>query len=235
MAPSPGSRAGRLNTMSEKTYAYFTTLMGAVCGYVVIHRFFFPAPLTLRNALVQGLFVGWGFAVVTVEIIARVKATKVNGWTTIFGCGEPGNGMFLRAACARVFLGPVNSPQEAMYWKTQVDGAGRRLCGEHDYILHFPPGGLPPVNGFWSLTMADEKERFVANPINRYCVTDRSGLAQNADGSVDIHLQNAAPAGHESNWLPAPTGKFRLWLRAYIPGAAILDGTFTVPAVELKR
>jgi len=51
---------------------------------------------------------------------------------------------------------------------------------------------------------ADGKERFVANPINRYCVGNQSGLATNADGSVDIYIQKAAPAGHESNWLPAP-------------------------------
>jgi hypothetical protein len=118
-----------------------------------------------------------------------------------------------------------------MYWRTNVDGAGHTLSGEHDYILHFLPGGLPPNDAFWSLTLADAKERFVANPINRYLVGNRSGLTPNADGSVDIYIQNAAPAGHESNWLPAPAGKFRLWLRAYMPGAAILDGEYTVPPV----
>jgi hypothetical protein len=217
--------------MSERAYAYFTALIGAVCGWVIIRWSFSPASLTLRNALVQGVLVGWGLGVVTAEILARVKATRINGWITIYGCGEPGSGMLVRAACARIFLGPVNSPEEAMYWKTQVDGAGHMLSGEHNYILHFPPGGLPPVDAFWSLTMADKKERFVANPINRYCVSDRSGLVPHADGSVDIYLQNAAPAGHESNWLPAPKGKFRLWLRAYMPGAAILDGKYKVPPI----
>ena len=221
--------------MSERTYTYYMALIGLVCGWVVIRWSLSPASLSLRNALVQGVFVGFGLALVTIEIVARVKATRVNGWTTIFGCGDPGNGMFLRAACARIFLGPVNSPQEAMYWKTQVDRAGHVLSGEHNYIVHFPPGGLPPVDAFWSLTMADAKERFVSNPINRYCVSDRSGLVRNADGSVDIYLQNSAPEGHESNWLPAPTGKFRLWLRAYMPSAAILNGTYTVPpVVEVK-
>ncbi|MDQ2948572.1 MAG: DUF1214 domain-containing protein, partial [Acidobacteriota bacterium] len=227
-------RCGCTN-MSERTYAYFTALIAAVCGWVVIHRFFFPASLTLRSALVQGVLVGWGLAVVTVEIIARLKATRVNGWITIYGCGEPGNGMFLRAACTRIFPGPVNSPREAIYWRTQVDGAGQVLSGERNYILRFPPGGLPPVNAFWSLTMADARERFVANPINRYCLSDRSGLAANTDGSVDIYLQNDAPAGRESNWLPTPTGKFRLWLRAYMPGSAILDGTYTVPPVVCAK
>jgi len=217
--------------MSERAYAIYITLIGAICGYVVIHVFFFAHAITVRNGLVQGFFVGFGLAVVTIEIAARIKITKVNGWITAFGCGVPGNGMLTKAAHARIFPGPVNVPQEAMYWRTQVDGAGRTLSGEHDYILHFSPEGLPPNGAFWSLTMADEKERFVANPINRYCVGDRSGLVSNADGSVDIYLQNAAPAGHESNWLPAPTGRFRLWLRAYIPGAAILDGTYSVPPV----
>lgn len=221
--------------MSQRTYSYFMTLIALICGWVVIRRLLSPASLTLRNALVQGFFVGFGLAIVTIEIVARVKATKTNGWITIFGCGEPGNGMFLRAACARIFPGPVHSPQEAMYWRTQVDGAGHALSGEHNYILRFPAGGLPPVDAFWSLTMADAHERFVANPISRYCVGNRSGLESNADGSVDIYLQNAAPEGGKSNWLPAPTGTFRLWLRAYMPGPPILDGTYSVPPVVLVK
>jgi hypothetical protein len=221
--------------MSDKTYAYLMTLIGVICGYVIIRSLLFAGALTLRNALVQGLLVGYGLGLVTIEIFARIKATRVNGWITIFGCGMPGNSMLTRAAHTRIFLGPVNVPQEAMYWRTNVDDAGHTLSGEHDYLLHFPPGGLPPNEAFWSLTMAGSKERFVANPINRYTVGDRSGLAQNPDGSVDIYIQNTAPAGHESNWLPAPADKFRLWLRAYLPGPAILDGKYTVPpVVEVK-
>ncbi len=83
--------------------------------------------------------------------------------------------------------------------------------------------------------MGDARNHFVANPINRYCVSDRSGLAPNPDGSVDIYIQNLAPAGHESNWLPAPLGKFILWLRVYIPGEAILHGECTVPPVAEVR
>ena len=217
--------------MSDRTYAIFMTLIGLVCGWVVIHWSFFPASLTLRNALIQGALVGFGVALVTIEIVARIKTTKVNGWVTAFGCGLPDNGMFTRAAHTRLFPGPINVPQEAMYWRTNVDGAGHMLSGVHDYIIHFPPGGLPPVDAFWSLTMADAKEHFVANPLNRYCVSDRSGLASNTDGSVDIYIQTKTPAGRESNWLPAPAGTFRLWLRAYMPGKAILNRTYAVPPV----
>ena len=221
--------------MGGRAYAIYVTLIGAVCGYVVVQRFLHADSLSLRNALIQGFFVGFGLAVVTIEIFARMKLAKINGWVTAFGCGLPGNGMFTRAAHTRIFPGPINAPEEAMYWKTNVDGAGHALSGDHDYIVHFPPEGLPPNDAFWSLTMADEKERFVANPLNRYLVGDRSGLVANADGSMDVYIQVSAPAGHESNWLPAPPSHFRLWLRAYMPGAAVLAGKYMVPPVVKTR
>ena len=83
--------------------------------------------------------------------------------------------------------------------------------------------------------MADARNRFVANPINRYSVSDRSGLVPNADGSADIYIQNIAPTGYEPNRLPAPGGKFILWLRVYVPGAVILDGTYKVPPVAQAK
>lgn len=221
--------------MSSKLFTVYVGLIGALCGYAVIRRSLAPDVLTLRSALVQGFFVGFGAAIVTIEIVARIRMTRVNGWVTAFGCALPGNGMFTRAAHTRIFPGPINVPQEAMYWRTSVDSAGESLSGDHEYRMHFPAGGLPPNHAFWSLTMADAKERFVANPLNRYLVGDRSGLVAQPDGSVDILIQRHAPSGDASNWLPAPPGDFRLWLRAYLPGAAILDGRYEVPPVVKTR
>jgi hypothetical protein len=185
--------------------------------------------------IIQGILIGAGLAFLTLPIFARTLITKVNGWTTLYGCGEPGNGILLRGACAITFSGPINVPQEAMYWTTKVDGMGQKLSGEHDYIVHFPAGGLPPNQAFWSLTMGDAKNHFVANPLNRYSVGDRSGLAQNPDGSIDIYIQNAAPPGQESNWLPAPAGNFILWLRVYLPGQTVQNGEYQVPPVVIVK
>ncbi len=215
----------------SKISSYLATLVGIVCVYFIARLIFFPQTRTVISDLIQGALIGFGLAFVSAQIYARIKATKVNGWITMFGLGEPRNGMFLRAAHAQLFLGPVNTSQEAMYWWTNSDGAGHTLSGVHDYVMHFPPGGLPPNHAFWSITMGDARNHFVANPINRYSVSDRTGLAPNPDGSVDIYIQNAAPAGHESNWLPAPADNFILWLRVYIPGEAILQGKYTVPPV----
>ena len=184
--------------------------------------------------LVQPIIVGCVLAFLTANILmnAAVKAmtTTVNGWSTILKCGQPGNGILLRAGCAKILPG-TNVAQEAAYWTTVVDGARRRLDGQHQYLLHFPVGQLPPNDAFWSLAMTDVVGYMVSNPIDRYSVGGRSGLVPNADGSIDIYIQRTAPVGRESNWLPAPAGKFKLMLRAYLPRRAVLDGEYHVPPV----
>jgi hypothetical protein len=221
--------------MTNRTTTYLLVLNSAICGYFFFRLFFIPQTRTVRNDIVQGILIGFALSFVTAQIYARIKAKKVNGWITMYGLGKPGNGILFKAACAQIFPGPVNVAEEAMYWTTSGDGAGHVLSGQRKYFMHFPPGGLPPNDAFWSLTMGDGQNRFVENPIKRYSVSDRSGLVPNNDGSIDIYLQNTAPAGHESNWLPAPVGNFILWLRVYIPGAAILRQEYKVPPiVEVK-
>jgi len=184
--------------------------------------------------LVQPIILGGVLAFLTANILmnAAVKAvtTTVNGWSTILKCGQPGNGILLRAGCAKILPG-TNVAEEAAYWTTVVDGAGQRLSGQHDYVLKFPVGQLPPNEAFWSLAMTDVVGYMVSNPIDRYSVGGRSGLVPNADGSINIHIQRTAPSGRESNWLPAPAGNFKLMLRAYLPGRAVLDGEYHVPPV----
>ena len=184
--------------------------------------------------VVQGIIVGAVLAFLTAQIMMNVvmnaATTTVNGWSITMKCGQPGNGILLRAACARI-LPAVNVVQEAAYWTTTVDSTGRTLNGQHQYVLHFPVNQLPPNDAFWSLTMTDVVGYMVSNAIDRSSVGSRSGLVPNADGSIDMYLQRTTPPGHESNWLPAPASNFKLMLRAYQPGRAILDGTYHVPPV----
>jgi hypothetical protein len=102
--------------------------------------------------------------------------------------------------------------------------------------MTFPKGQLPPVDGFWSLTMYDGEYFFVDNPLNRYTLSQRNALKTNADGSTTLYLQHENPGGEkESNWLPAPDGKFVLMLRLYWPqesNPSIIDGTWKIPGVQ---
>jgi hypothetical protein len=186
------------------------------------------------SGVVQGIIMGATFAflsaILVMNSVGRAITTTVNGWSSIRKCGEPGNGILVRAACAKA-LPVVNVFEEAAYWTTTRDGAGKTLSGLHEYVLHFPAGQLPPNDAFWSVTITDVVGYMESNPIGRSSFNDRSNLAKNADGSIDLYLQHEAPTGHEQNWLPTPVRNFKLMLRAYLPGAAILNGTYLVPQV----
>lgn len=186
------------------------------------------------SGVVQGVIIGATLAFLTailvLDAVARSQTRTVNGWSSIRKAGQPGNGLLLRAALQKA-LPVVNVFEEAAYWTANVDGAGNKLTGEHAYRLHFSPGQLPPNGAFWSLTATDTAGYMVSNPSGRSSVDDHSGLVTNPDGSVDILLQPQAPSGPAQNWLPTPTGRFNLMLRAYLPGEAILDGSYKVPPV----
>lgn len=186
------------------------------------------------SGVVQGVIIGATLAFLTtiliLDSVARAETRTVNGWGSIRRAGQPGNGLVVRAALQKA-LPVVNSFEEAAYWTTSVDGAGQKLRGEHAYRLHFPPGQLPPNDAFWSLTATDMVGYMVNIPAGRSSVDDHSGLVTKPDGSVDILLQPQAPSGPAQNWLPTPAGRFKLMLRAYLPGAAIVDGSYDVPPV----
>jgi hypothetical protein len=190
------------------------------------------------SGVVQGIIIGATFAFLTatlvMNVVRRAITTTINGWSSIRKCGVPGNGILVRAACAKA-LPLVNVFEEAAYWTTTRDGAGRTLSGQHEYVLHFPAGQFPPNDAFWSLTLTDVVGYMVSNSIGRSSFNDRSNLAKNADGSIDLYVQQEAPTGHEQNWLPTPARNFKLMLRVYLPGAAILNGTYLVPQILKAR
>ena len=70
-------------------------------------------------------------------------------------------------------------------------------------------------------------------PDNRYALgTKNKTLKFNPDGSLTIYLGNESPGkDKEANRLPAPSGNFSIWLRAYWPDQAILDGTWKPPVI----
>jgi hypothetical protein len=164
--------------------------------------------------------------------------TNVNGWQYMPKTGIYGTNYLQRAFVTAIGLG-ANRPQDAVYPTSDVDAEGKPYSGANKYVMHFPKGQLPPVNGFWSLTMYNGEYFFVANPLNRYSISARQNLKANADGSTDLYIQNESPgADKESNWLPAPTDKFILMLRLYWPkekNPSIVNGTWKIPAVKVVK
>jgi len=173
------------------------------------------------------------------RIMLQFKINKelknVNGWGYTTKTGLYGTDYLMRALVTAIGLG-ANRPQDAIYPTSLKDAEDRAYDGANRYVMRFAKGELPPVQGFWSVTMYDSEYFFVTNPINRYSISPRQNLKSNPDGSVDLHIQKDSPgADKESNWLPAPAGKFILMLRMYWPdetAPSILDGTWTIPPVK---
>jgi hypothetical protein len=157
---------------------------------------------------------------------------QTNGWQYILETGVYGTDYLQRAYITAVALG-ANLAQDKVDMMTQVDGDGNSLDGGNRYVLHFPKGKTPPVQGFWSLTMYNAEHFLVANQLNRYTLNLSSKFRYNHDGSLDLYIQKDSPGkDKESNWLPAPADKFELMLRLYWPKESVIKGTWEPPAVK---
>jgi len=155
----------------------------------------------------------------------------VNGWEFSENLGRYGTRYLWRASVAMFGLG-ANLQEDAVYGRATIDGNSRRLSGANRYVVHFPNGQLPPVNAFWSLTMYDDRQFFVANPIHRFAIGDRDHLKFNSDGSLTLYIQHDRPEPDvESNWLPAPAGNFNIIMRLYWPKKEIIEGSWAPPGI----
>lgn len=160
---------------------------------------------------------------------------EVNGWHIMRKIGVYGTDYLQRAFVTAIGLG-ANRPQDAVYPSSEVDADGKPYSGANNYVMHFAKGQTPPANAFWSLTMYDAQYFFVANPLNRHNLSPRNTLKYNEDGSLDLYLQKDSPGkDKESNWLPAPAGKFALMLRMYWPRESAIDGSWEPPAVRRMK
>lgn len=168
------------------------------------------------------------------------RGTVVDGW----GYPRPDLGNYGQDYLyrAKIALGGLAALPcaEAMYMRALDAGSRIFFPPNREARLHFPAGGLPPVDAFWSATMYEYTSEgqffFFDNAIDRYAIGDRTpDLQYNDDGSLDIWMTRDAPAqGGTSNWLPLPRDKpWGLVLRAYLPKPSLLDGTYALPPLTL--
>ena len=155
-----------------------------------------------------------------------------NGWNTQDNNAKWGTDYLNRAAMSKSSM-YGNKPDETKYFYVEYDGAGKLLNGANAYTITFAKGQVPPVKGFWSVTLYNEHHLFEPNALNRFSLgTKNKALKYNPDGSLTLYASATSPgADKESNWLPAPKGTFSLFLRAYWADQAIIDGTWMPPQV----
>jgi hypothetical protein len=168
-------------------------------------------------------------------ITQYVFITDVNGWTVDTKITSFISDPLLRAAVNQYGPG-THVAEEALYFTAPNGPDGQPLTGTNRYALRFAAGALPPVDAFWSLTLYGQDWHLVENPIQRYAIGDRTtGLEYGADGSLELLIQHDEPADGPANWLPAPTGQFRLVLRTYQPRQELLDGSYLMPPLAAAQ
>ena len=156
-----------------------------------------------------------------------------NNWNRSTNNAQTGFDYFDRTGTAKSNMFD-NRPNETQYIYTDTDASGEALNGANTYEIVFAKGEEPPVNGFWSLTLYNEKHLFNPNDLKRYSLgTKNKNLKRNADGSLTLYAGSKSPgAEYESNWLPAPAGPFSLYIRAYWGKQPILDASWKPPQIR---
>jgi hypothetical protein len=183
-----------------------------------------------REAIAAGVAEGRSLV-----IDPRNRGQAVQGWyypgPTL---GIWGQDYGARAVVARTGLAALPR-NEAMYMRPEGADGNALYDGRKMWRIHFAPGQLPPVSGFWSLTMyertPDGQSFFTENALKRYAIGNRTaGLKINDDGTLDIWIGHDDPGSErQANWLPAPAGSFTMTLRAYLPGRGLLNGDYRLP------
>ena len=192
---------------------------------------------SIKNAIEEGI----AEALEEITHSGALLGEEKNAWTLtkrIFGNREQMQGQYLVRAGAAAMGIYGNNLEEAYYPSTEKDMQGLPLDASNgrSYLLTFSREDLPQVKeaGFWSITMYNLPDQLmVENPIHRYSLGDRTNLAYQDDGSLEIIIQTTSP--DQGNWLPAPEGPFSLTMRMYLPEEEALDPLYGPPALKNKR
>ncbi len=179
-----------------------------------------------------------------IDTVARVDAETIpdflqwryngkpagNNWNRSLNNAEWGLDYYNRVSTSRSNMFD-NRPNETQYFYTDVDVDGEPLDGTTTYAVTFAE--LPPVRGFWSMTLYDKEHFFHPNDLGRYSLgTKNASLQYNDDGSLTLYVGNTSPGAElETNWIPAPADVFSLYIRAYWGEPGITRGTWQPPAV----
>lgn len=184
--------------------------------------FHLPEEAALRDALTLGI--ADGFA----RVIHAQALPEATVWRRLPASPGPPDAP---ASTILANLGAA-AAEDIQHWICDCDSDGRPLIGSEPYLLRFPPGGAPPVDGFWTLSLASRTPSGALRAA-RHFLDSRNDLTVDPDGSIALHIEHQPPPPEaQANWLPAPPGRLRLRLKLYWPRASALEGSWRPPAPE---
>jgi hypothetical protein len=120
-----------------------------------------------------------------------------HNWTTVVNSAGFGTDYYTRTAVAKSNIF-INRPRETRYFYQDLDAKGARLNGAAGrYSVTFQE--VPPVNGFWSITLYYKYHFLAPNEIDRFSLGTKSDqLRYETDGSLVIQVQKERQAKTKS-------------------------------------
>ena len=112
-------------------------------------------------------------------------------------CKPVGDGYFSCTAVAKSNI-PVNKPNETKWFYEDHDRNGARLNSRHNYSGTFANAQLPPVCGFWFLSMESEQ---VMKRLGK------TGVTTWIDTTTKVLMENLAGKTSGGSGLPGTRGK----------------------------
>lgn len=176
-------------------------------------------------ALLVGVVLGVGSAVLAIGIGAQAAARTVGGWQINLKAGSSAADPYTRAVIARVGLLALNQ-SEAVYFFRDRDDAGAPLREGCSYRL----SGEDLPARWWSVTLYDAEGFLARNTQDAHSI-DATSVVRSVDGAYEALI--AKNRGQEQNFLAAEAaGQFTLTLRMYNPQPVV---TTTPEALVLPR
>lgn len=155
----------------EAMYANFHQLMNAAKADPAVAKLLTETAVAAERDIIQPFF-KWRYN----------GMPAGNKWNRSVHNAQYGVDYFDRLGTARSNMFE-NRLTETQYFYTDLDASGQQLQGANSYTITFPANQTPPVKGFWSLTLYNDKHLFHANPLNRNSLgTKNQTLKRNADG-----------------------------------------------------
>ena len=120
----------------------------------------------------------------------NINACIGNGWTVPANAAEWGTDYLNRTAISKSSM-YQNTAAETQYNLREFDSEGKSFDGNNQYTVTFAKGQVPPVKGFWSLTLYNDEKFFFSNPLDRFSLgTKNKTLKYAADGSLTLYAQS---------------------------------------------
>jgi hypothetical protein len=245
--PAPPAPAPLDYPLYDKTRATSHDFIGYLNFFLALAEPPHPSEVALRKIFEKiGIMSGkpWDASKVDAATLVAIDTGVREAQATLKGKIDvtvSSNGLFgSRKALGENYLKRATAAAMGLYGNDLAEAWYGGYVGDGSNLshIHFSKDNLPPGKFFWSVTLYTLPDRFLYdNSLSRYSIGDRTkGLEYDKDGGLTLFVGHDSPGlDKESNWLPAPAGKYSFVARVYGPSEAAMTGQWKLPPLTAVK